>query len=181
MPMPARVIRRINAIGAQERQGREFRFLNRRNEPFEWSDEVQEDDPEFQGLLDENEETALYPDISAELPGVELEEDEQEFETVTTEPEPDFRQLAGVALHNAGIDAEGALRRARENNVPQGTMPVEDGDEEVVYEITFDLPDAGLLPNRVVPNDNDPEEPLGDGRDDTLVVAVPGADTEAVG
>ncbi len=60
--------------------------------------------------MDENEETALYPDISAELPGVELEEDKQEFETVTTEPEPDFHRLAGTALHNAGIDAEGALR-----------------------------------------------------------------------
>ena len=42
-------------------------------------------------------------------------------------------------------------------------MPVEDGNKEVVYEITFNLPDAGLLPNRVVPNDIDPEEPLGDG------------------
>ncbi len=58
---------------------------------------------------------------------------------------------------------------------------MEGGDEEVVYEIMFDLPDAGLLP--VIPNDNDPDERLGDERDDTLVASVPGADdeTEAVG
>jgi len=109
MPMPARVIRRINSIGARERQGREFRFLNRRNEPYKWTDEVPEDDAEFQGLLDENEDTAVYPDIGAELPGVELEEDERDFQTVTVEPDPDFHELAGAALHNAGIDAARAI------------------------------------------------------------------------
>jgi len=77
------------------------------------TNKVLEDDPEFQELLDENEHTAVYPDISAELPGVELEEeDEQDFETVTTEPELEFHELAGAALHNAGIDAAGALRQA---------------------------------------------------------------------
>ena len=175
MPMPARVIRRINSIGARERQEREFRFLNRRNEPYEWTDEVPEDDPEFQGLLDENEDTAVYPDISAELPGVELEEDERDFQTVTVEPEPEFHKLAGAALHNAGIDAAGAIRRARENDLSQAQGPplVEADDDELVYEITFDIPDAGLLPAA-----DDPGEPLGDDMNDTLVVAVPGADDE---
>ena len=70
--MPDRVIKRVNTIGAREKQGRDFWFLNRRKEPFEWTDEVPEDDPEFQGLL---EEPAAYPDLSAaprrqrELPG----------------------------------------------------------------------------------------------------------------
>jgi hypothetical protein len=109
MPMPASVIRRVNAIGAHEGQVRQFRFLDRRKEPYEWSDEVPEDDPEFQGLLDENDETAVFPDISAELPGVVLEENEQDFQTVTEEPDPDFPELAGAALHNAGIDAEDAI------------------------------------------------------------------------
>ena len=109
MPMPAQVIRRINAIGAREKQGCEFCFLNRRNEPHEWTDEVPEDNAEFQGLLDENEDTAVYPDISAELPGVELEDDEQDFQTVTADPEPEFQDSVGAALHNAGIDATGAI------------------------------------------------------------------------
>jgi len=180
MPMPARVIRQINSIGARERQGREFRFLNRRNEPYEWTDEVQEDDPEFQGLLDENEDTVVYPDIGAELPGVELEEDERDFQTVTVEPEPEFLELAGTALHYAGIDATGAIRRAQENDLSQAQGPplvpplVEADDNELVYEITLDIPDAGLLPA-----DDDPGESLGDESDDTLIEAVPGANDKA--
>jgi hypothetical protein len=53
LPMPDRVIKQVNAIGAREKQGREFRFLNRRKEPYEWTDEVPEDDPKFQGLFKE--------------------------------------------------------------------------------------------------------------------------------
>ena len=107
--MPDHVIRRVNAIGKREKQGWTFWFLNRRGEPYEWTNEVPEDDPEFQGLLEETEDTAVYPDISAELPGVLLEEQEQDFQTLTDEPEPDFRDLAGDALYNAGIDADEAL------------------------------------------------------------------------
>ena len=102
--MPDRVIKRVNTIGVGEGQGRTFRFLNRRKEPFEWTDSVPEDDPEFQGLL-ENEDEAPFPDISAELPGVELESEERDFTPVMDEPEEDFRDLAKAALHNAGIDA----------------------------------------------------------------------------
>jgi len=125
--------------------------------------------------LDENEDTAVYPDISAELPGVELEVDEQDFQTVTADPEPEFQELAGAALHNAGIDAAGAIRQARANDLSQAQGPalVEADEDELVYEITFDVPDAGLLPAA-----DDPGEPLGDDMNDTLVVAVPGADDE---
>ena len=73
MPMPDRVIKRVNTIGLQEKQGRTFRFTNRSKEPYEWTDSVPEDDPNFQGLLEDDE--APFPDISAELPGVPLEED----------------------------------------------------------------------------------------------------------
>ncbi len=89
-------------IGEREGQGRTFRFLNRCKEPYKWTDSVTEDDPEFQGLLDDKEE-AMYPEISAELPGVELEEEERDFTPVTDEPEADFWELASAALHNARI------------------------------------------------------------------------------
>jgi hypothetical protein len=69
--MPDCVIKRVNSIGAHKGQGHEFRFLNRRCKPYKWTDEVPEDDLELQGLLDKEEE-AIYLDISAELPGVEL-------------------------------------------------------------------------------------------------------------
>ena len=49
MPMPDRVIKRVNVIGEHKGQGRTFRFLNRRKEPYKWTDSVPEDDPEFQG------------------------------------------------------------------------------------------------------------------------------------
>jgi hypothetical protein len=75
MPMPDWVIKRFNAIRAQEGQGRAFQFLNQSQDPYGWTEEVPKDDPDFQGLLDNKEEEAIYPDISAELPGVELEED----------------------------------------------------------------------------------------------------------
>jgi hypothetical protein len=90
LPMPDRIIKQVDAIGKMEGQGHTFCFLNRRKEPFEWSDSVPEDDPEFQGLL-ENNSSAPYPDISAEFPGVELEtEEDRDFAPVTDEPEEDF-------------------------------------------------------------------------------------------
>ncbi len=45
--MPDRIIKRVNMIGAQEKQGWDFRFLNRCLDPYKWTDTVSEDDPEF--------------------------------------------------------------------------------------------------------------------------------------
>ncbi len=173
MPMPDRIIKRVNAIGQREKQGREFRFLNRRKEPYEWTDSVPEDDPEFQGLL-ENEEEAVYPDISAELPGVVLEEEERDFTPVSDDPEPDFRDLADAALQNAGIDADERIRAALAAGAaaPTGPALVEADEDEIVYELTFDLPDAGL------PHNANFFAPLGDGNDDTLVVPTAADDTD---
>ena len=53
LPMPDRVIKRVNDIEVRKKQGRTFHFLNRWQEPYEWTDSVPEDDPEFQGLLEE--------------------------------------------------------------------------------------------------------------------------------
>jgi hypothetical protein len=46
-----------------KKQGRSFRFLNCRAAPFKRTDEVPEDDAEFQGLL-EDKEPAPYPDVA---------------------------------------------------------------------------------------------------------------------
>ena len=88
--MPDRVIKRVHKIGEQEGQGRTFHFLNRQKQAYEWTDEVPEDDDDFQGLLEDEAEAAPYPNISAELPGVELNEEEQDFQTILDKPEPDF-------------------------------------------------------------------------------------------
>jgi hypothetical protein len=56
LPMPTRVIKRVDTIGAREAQGWEFHFLNRNKDAFTWTDEVPADDPAFQGLLEEEDD-----------------------------------------------------------------------------------------------------------------------------
>jgi hypothetical protein len=176
--MPDRVIKRVNTIGVGEGQGRTFRFLNRRKEPFEWTESVPEDDPEFQGLL-ENEDEAPFPDISAELPGVELESEERDFTPVMDEPEEDFCDLAKAALHNAGIDANQRIRVALDAGTGQqapavieAPAVVDPENVDYVYEVTFDLPDAGL------PLANDPNLIPGNQNDDTIIPAFVADDTD---
>ena len=114
------------------------------------------DDPEFQELL---EEPALYPNILAELPGVLLKDEDADIHVVKDDPEPDLAELAAAALDNAGINANNCLQAAQWGQEP-GTGPalIEGNDDKIVYEITFDLPDAGLAGNNVVPVDNPPPE-----------------------
>ena len=69
--MPAAVISKVNNIGKKENQGKEFRFLNRNKEHFDWTYKVPDDDGEFQVLL---REESPFPDISSELPGVILKD-----------------------------------------------------------------------------------------------------------
>ncbi len=73
MPMPDRVIKRVNKIGEREGQGQTFHHLNQQKQAYEWTDAVPEDGNNFHGLLEDEAEAAPYPDISAELPGVELD------------------------------------------------------------------------------------------------------------
>jgi hypothetical protein len=159
-PMLDRVIKRVNAIGLREKQGHTFRFLNRRQEPYEWTNTIPEDDPKFQGLLEDKEEAA-YPDISTELPGVELESKEVDYAVVMDEPVPNFKQLAATALDNAGIDLQDCLCAAWAAAGRTGPTLVEAEDNKIVYEITFGLPDAGLDGGYVVPNDTPAPHPNG--------------------
>ena len=155
--MPDWVIKRVNQIGATEKQGQTFRFVNRRAEPYEWMDEVPEDDSELQRLLEEEEDTAPYPDISAEPPGVELELEESDFQLITDDPEPHFCELAAAAFDNAGINPIGRIHAARGHVAAAaaaaaetaGPRLVEAEEDEIVYEITLDLPDAGLIQNAI--------------------------------
>jgi hypothetical protein len=71
---------------------------------------VPADNPAFQGLL--KEEEAVYPNITAELPGLPLEEEVIDHRAVTDKDEPDFRVLAARALDNANINPAAHLRAA---------------------------------------------------------------------
>jgi hypothetical protein len=159
MPMPDRMIKPVNTIELRKKQGRTFRFTNRSKEPYEWTDFVPEDDLDFQGLLEEEE--APFPDISAELPGVPLEEDKNDFQVMTDKPEPNFEELATAALTNAGIATAYQLCTARVAADAAVAVPVQQFDqldgprlvqakpEEIMYKITVELPNASLLPGMV--------------------------------
>jgi hypothetical protein len=147
LSMPTRVIKRVDTIGAQEAQGRVFRFLNRNKDAFTWTDKVQVDDPAFQGLLEEEE--AVYPNITAELPGVPLEEEVVDHWAVTDEDEPDFRVLVARALDNTNINPAAHLRAAHTveaQPVATGPALIDANEDKIIYKLTFDHPDAGLAP-----------------------------------
>ena len=177
MPMPDSVIQRVNRIGEREKQGHAFRFGNQCREPYKWTDEVSEDNPDFQGLLDENNGTVVYPDMSAELPGVELESEERDYQMITDEPVPDFRDLSRAVLHNAGVDANKMIWNAQGEHVHvTGPALIEADEDEIVYELTFDLPDAGLTN---IETDN--MSNMGNSRQDDVSAVVMGADNKASG
>ncbi len=126
------------------------------------------DNHKFQGLLDKE---APFMDISTEIPGVPLEEEEEEYQVVTDKPEPGFEELAATGLDNVGIlgidaeawvhNAQAAMNAAKAAAVAAATWPngpclVKAFEDEIMYNIMFNLPDAGLMP----PWDNpEPEEP----------------------
>jgi hypothetical protein len=93
------------------------------------------------------------PNISAELPGVELTSKEDDYPAILEEPEVDFQHLAAAAPDNAGINTVAQLRTTRDladaatiGIAPQNSRAalIEVDKDKIVYEITFNLPDAGL-------------------------------------
>jgi hypothetical protein len=122
------------------------------------TNEVPEDDLKFQGLLKaDTDKATAYPDISTELPVVELTSKEDDYPAITEEPEADFQHLSAAALDNAGINTVARLCTARDladataigiaPHNPRAALVEADKDKIVYNKITFDLPDAGLKPD----------------------------------
>jgi hypothetical protein len=140
----------VNKIGKHEKQGRDFCFLNRNKEEFDWTDKVPADNPTLQGLLEEEgEQEAIYLNVTVELPGVSLEDDFKDGPAVVPDNEHDFWAMATRALENTGIDQDVHLQAAQ--NAPVGHVVPAEGPalinankDKVIYELTFDLPNAGL-------------------------------------
>jgi hypothetical protein len=105
--MPDQIIKCVNQIGLHKKQERKFWFIERSKKPYEWTDTVPEDDPEFQGLL---EDEAAFPDVSVEIPGVVLEEEEEGKQVMMDKSEVPFKALAVAVLDNADIDTEDHIR-----------------------------------------------------------------------
>jgi hypothetical protein len=88
---------------------------------------------------------------------VELESEESDFQLITDNPEPNFPELAAAALDNAGINPTERLQAVRDCVAAvaaksAGPRLVEADEDKIVYEITFNLPDAGFGQNAVPPN-----------------------------
>ncbi len=80
---------------------------------------------------------------------MELESEESDFQLITDDPEPHFRELAATAHDNAKINPTKRIQAAWDRVAAiaaetAGPRLVEAAENEIVYEITFDLPDAGL-------------------------------------
>jgi hypothetical protein len=159
MPMPQRIIKRVNKIGKREKQGRDFHFLNRNKEELDWMDKVPVDDPTLQGLLEEDgEQEAIYPNVMAELPGVPLEDDFEDGPAMVLDNKPDFWMMAARALKNTGIDQEARLQAAQNAPVAkvvpaEGPALINANKDKVIYELTFDLPNEGLQQPAIVLGD----------------------------
>ncbi len=104
----------------------------------------------------------------AELLGVALDDKMDDTAAVVEDEEPDFQDLAAIALDNAGIDPQEQLRAARTAtaaliSLPAGGPAIVDAKEDkIVYELTFELPDAGLAQSDgpvIVPMNNDKVAP----------------------
>ena len=81
--------------------------------------------------------------------------------------------MAAATLHNAGIDGDKTIRAGRAQAlaaahvVQRGAAVDEAYDNELVYEIKFDVPDKGVL-----------QLPLGEDRDDTSIPVIALEDDE---
>jgi hypothetical protein len=168
IPMLSCIIKCVDTIGLHEKQGWEFCFVNRNKEPYEWMDKILENDPNFQEVLEEEEEVAIYPDITAELPGVMLEDEMDDTMAVVEGNKPNFQDLAAIALDNVWIDPQEQLRAAQTTAaapipLPAGGSAILDAEEDkIIYELTFNLPDAGLAQSDrlvVVPLNNNEVAP----------------------
>jgi hypothetical protein len=133
-------------------RGGSFWFINWSKEPYEWTNTDPKNDPVFQGLL---EEEASFPDVSMEIPRVVLEEEEDDGQVVMDKPKVPFEALAAVALENAGINMVDHIHaaraagddgdRARAPAMPQEPCLVEVYNDKIGYNVTINLPDAGLI------------------------------------
>jgi hypothetical protein len=92
----------------------------------------------------------VHPDIMAELPGVMLDVKMDNTAAVVEDKEPDFRDLAAITLNNAGIDPQEQLQAAWTAAAAPIPLPgggpaiVDTKEDKIFYELTFELPDAGL-------------------------------------
>ena len=103
LPVPDAVVARVAHYATKSGSPHGIVFSNRFREPYTWPDN---------DVVDHNEKVTMtpYPDIRADIPGVQLARPTDTPVTKTyQQDEPDWAQLADDALANADIDDSEAL------------------------------------------------------------------------
>eukprot|EP00956_Cyclotella_meneghiniana_P035517 scaffold115573_cov38-Cyclotella_meneghiniana.AAC.1 len=102
LPMPDRVIKRVISIGKaskRKRTAERLQFLNRHKQTFDWDNEDLAADDEV-GLVEPPHET---DQLLAEIPGVELESDDEPVEVIQQITETPELTIALAAQQNANL------------------------------------------------------------------------------
>ena len=96
--MPESIIRKVEELAEKEKVDIGLHFRNRHQEMFEWENE------EYDNNQNESEsEVAPYPDIAAELPGIELE-GKKDFQQSNADGEKDENEEAVESEKNCTLD-----------------------------------------------------------------------------
>ena len=150
MPMPDKIIAKINKWGRKNKQSGRTRFADRNNNEYDWNDEnlIEDNAPEA-------EEVAPFPATPAETPGVDLEQDMTNVTPVVDDEEPRVAELADAAIANAGMTP-------RQNiNIP--------GVREEIAGVWGDMSYVLTNENEIVADDEDEDDSsyhTADGEDD---------------
>jgi hypothetical protein len=115
--IPDSIIKKVNAMGRKDHKHGRLRFCDRNNQPFDW-------DEENEILIEDNAvepEPAAFPDIPAEMPGVEKESDYEDLPEAAVEedPTPTEEELIDAAILNANFGPREAevLQQSRSTGV----------------------------------------------------------------
>ncbi len=109
LPAPDSIIQRVNTLAGKKSISSHLFFADRNQVPFDWLDNTA---AASDGL--DPTPFAQFPDIPAEMPGVELDRHKPSIESLTTTndsrpAERDWSHLANKALANADLDISDGL------------------------------------------------------------------------
>ena len=140
LPVPDRVIKKVNQWGVRskrEEYGKKLKFLNRNRQKYDWDNDELNDE---EGLV---EPEPTHPELTAEMPGIEIESEQIEPSDAVVEEEYSESELAAAAAENAEIEIGGNPTNIIDEteNVPEASDVIE--GEDVFYD-DDEVPDEGV-------------------------------------
>ena len=127
LPYPSRMIRLVNEWGKKSNKNNDLIFKNRKNEDFAWDDDDED-------LINDNAEeppSSPFPDIPAEMPGVEVDH-EQGTNAIEEPPAPSEEEELAASVDNANFGPQHDVESESE-------PPTRHAMGNVVYNINVDV------------------------------------------